>query len=204
MTCFFILRRLSPQHEKSVVPYCLFLIYRTQNSGIKGKGPLKVTEWDAFGYYLYIPSIYIYYDYKELKWCDSVDRIYHLAGSTGLPVQQTYDGHYVNQYLGGVALMQIPLFCIAHWAAKAYHYPADGYSQPYQHALGFGIIFYCLLAVLILRRVLLFYFKDAVVAVTLLLICLATNFIQYAAVDNGQSHAYIFLLYALVIYATIK
>ena len=36
------------------------------------------------------------------------------------------------------------------------------------------------------------------------MICLATNFIQYAAVDNGQSHGYIFPLYVLVLYATIK
>src|SRR5205823_3004756 len=42
------------------------------------------------------------------------------------------------------------------------------------------------------------------VAVTLIMVCLATNFLQYAAVDNAQSHVYIFLLYVLVLFITLK
>ena len=53
---------------------CIFislvlLQYRIANSDLKsGHQPLKVTEWDAFGYYIYLPAIGIYHDYKELKW----------------------------------------------------------------------------------------------------------------------------------------
>jgi hypothetical protein len=61
-----------------------------------------------------------------------------------------------------------------------------------------------MLTLLLLRSILLRYYTDGVTAITLLLICLATNFIQYVAVDSGQSHAYLFPLYVLVIYGSIK
>jgi hypothetical protein len=48
------------------------------------------------------------------------------------------------------------------------------------------------------------YYCDAVVALTLLMLVLATNAIQYISVDNAQSHGYLFALYSLVLWATIK
>lgn len=182
----------------------MLLQYRLMNFPAQTGKPLKITEWDAFGYNLYLPSIFIYNEAKALKWCDTIDAKYALSGGTGLPVEAAPNGHLVNKYLCGVAIMQLPFFIVGHLAAPYFHYPQDGYSPPYQYALAFGILLYSLLASLILRRVLLFYFKDFTVAATLLLLCLATNFIQYAAVDSGQSHAYIFLLYTVVLYATIR
>jgi hypothetical protein len=60
------------------------------------------------------------------------------------------------------------------------------------------------LALFLLRRILLKYFDDATVAICLLLLCLASNFIQYAAVHNGLSHAWIFPLYVVLLYGTIR
>ena len=189
---------------------CLIIVatllqYRVVNSDVSaGKPPLKVTEWDAFGYYVYLPSFFIYHDFKELKWLDSIDKKYHVTGGDGYQAQKVENGNYVFKYLGGVAIMELPLFFIGDAAARQSGYPRDGFSPPYQYALGFGVIFYCFIAVLLLRKVLLYYFTDTTVFVTLIMVCLATNFIQYAAVDNGQSHGYIFLLYALVLYATFR
>jgi putative effector of murein hydrolase LrgA (UPF0299 family) len=164
----------------------------------------SVTRWDAFGYYLYTPAVLVYDDYKELRWLDSVDRVYNVSGGDGMPVIALENGNKVDKYFCGVAIMQAPLFEAAHVYAEAAGYRADGFSEPYQYALAFGVILYCILALCLLRAILLRYYGDGVVALTLLLLCLATNFVQYAAVDNGLSHAYIFPLYVLVIYATIK
>lgn len=180
----------------------VLLVYRCIN--ITPQQPLKVTLWDANGYYLYLPSIIIYHDYKELKWVDSIDKRYQVTGGNGVQAQRADNGNYTFKYLGGVALMELPLFYAAHVYAQHSHYPPDGFSPPYQYALGFGVILYGLIAFLILRRVLLYYYSDEVAAATLLLTGIATNYIQYAAVDNGQSHGYIFLLYALILYATLK
>jgi hypothetical protein len=181
---------------------CAVLVtYRLVN--ITPEQPLKVTYWDANGYYLYLPSILIYHDCRQLAWADSVDHEYQVTGGNGIQAQKADNGNYTFKYLGGVALMELPFFYAGHFIAQHSHYPPDGFSPPYQYALGFGIILYSFIALLVLRRVLLYYFSDAVTTITLLLTALATNYIQYAAVDNGQSHAYIFLLYALVLYATL-
>ena len=182
---------------------CVVLVqYRVSN--ITPNEPLKITYWDANGYYLYLPSILIYHDYKELKWVDSIDSKYHVTGGNGVQAEKADNGSYVFKYLGGVAIMELPFFCIGHFIATHSHYPPDGFSPPYQYALGFGIIFYSLLALVMLRKILLLFFDDKVTAITILLLTLASNYIQYAAVDSGQSHAYIYLLYTLVLYATYK
>ena len=182
---------------------CIVLLqYRV--STIPADKPLNVTQWDAFGYYMYLPAVCIYHDYKKLDWLTEIDKKYGVSGGDGWQAQKEANGNYVFKYLGGVSLMQLPFFYIGHIIAKNYGYPVDGFSPPYMYALAFGIIFYCMLGLLLLRYILLRYFKDSTVAITLLLLCLATNFIQYVAVDNGLSHAYIFPLYVAVIFTTMK
>ena len=185
----------------------VLLQYRFAN--ITPQKPLKITEWDANGYYLYLPSILLYHDYKKLEWLEAIDQKYRVTGGSGhggdgYQVKTADNGNYVFMYQGGVAIMELPFYFIGHFIATHSSYPPDGFSPPYQYSLAFGIIFYSLLAALMIRRVLLIYFSDIVTTITLLLVCLATNFIQYSAVDSGQSHAYIFLLYPIVLYATYK
>src|ERR1044071_5193064 len=166
--------------------------------------PLKVTDWDALGYYMYLPALVIYDDITQLQWFDSVDRKYVVSAGGLYQANKTDNGNYVCKYLGGVAILQAPLFFMAHMLAEPMGYPADGFSPPYQQAISYGVIVYCLLAILLLRRIMLWYFTDQAVALSILLLCLATNFIQYAAIHNGMSHAFIFPLYVLVLYNTIK
>lgn len=168
-------------------------------------GQLKLTTWDAMGYYMYLPSILIYNDYKQLNWVPAVEEQYHVLGNGQLyQAGKAPNGNYFYKYLGGVALLQLPFFTIAHFAAPSLGYPPDGFSPPYQWAVGIAALFYAMLGIVVLRRVLKKYFDDSIVAATLLLTCLATNFVQYAAVDGGQSHIYIFPLYAIVLYTTMR
>lgn len=175
-------------------------IYPEKDSG----KPLNVTQWDAFGYYAYLPGMLIYHDMKQLDWINQTDKKYHVTGGNGWQAEHLENGNYVLKYLGGVAILELPFFMAGTIIAKQSGYPQDGFSAPYQYALAFGVIFYCLLAVLVLRNILLRYFADIAVAFSLLLVCLATNFTVYAAIDNGLSHVYIFLLYALVLYTTLQ
>lgn len=183
----------------------VLLAYRGYYSDIGGaRKDLVITRWDAFGYYLYLPATLLYHDYKKLDWASAIDRQYNVTGGDGMPVQNLENGNKVTKYLGGVAILQAPFFGIGHLIAKATNKPTDGFSPPYQYALSFGVILYCVLALFLLRAILLRYVNDAMVALTLVLLCLATNFIQYTAIDNGLSHGWIFPLYVLLIYATIR
>ena len=182
----------------------ILIQYRLAYTDVESGKPLKVTTWDAFGYYMYLPSAIIYDDMTELKWLPEMDSTYQLTGGTLYQANRHTNGKYVYKYLGGVSLIQAPFFFIGHAIALSTNYKADGFSPPYQYAIAFGAIFYCILALFLLRNILLRYYDDRSVALSLLLLLLATNLIQYISVDGAMSHSFIFPLYALILYTTIK
>ena len=164
------------------------------------KSPFCLTTYDAFGYYMYLPAGIIYEDMTQLHWLDTINQQYSVVGGTLL--YQTIkepNGNHVYKYLGGIALLQMPFFLGAHALAPVLGYPADGFSLPYQYGLVVATFFYAFLGLYLLRRFLLHYFDDRVVALTLLLCGLATNWLQYVSVDSAMSHAYIFPLYGLIL-----
>lgn len=181
----------------------VFIAFRTFYSDFTDR-PLKVTTWDAFGYYMYVPSTFIYHDHTELKWVETMDEKYSLTGGELYQADKFKNGNYVNKYLGGVAILQTPLFAIAHLVAWFSGYPMDGFSAPYQYSIAYGALLYVFLALLLMRKILLRYYNDETVAYTILFMVLASNLIQYVSVDGGMSHAFIFPLYALLIWWTIK
>jgi hypothetical protein len=166
--------------------------------------PLVVTTWDALGYYIYLPSVFIYHDYKELSWFPEKDKEYSLSGGKLYQASRCKSGHYAFKYLGGVAIMESPFFFAGHIIAGMFGYPTDGFSPPYQLSIAFGAILYFILGLFLLRKILLKYFNEAVTALTLILLILASNIIQYVSFDGAMSHSYIFPLYVLVLYFTIK
>jgi hypothetical protein len=166
--------------------------------------PLMVTNWDGFGYYMYLPSAFIYDDFTELNWYPKMNEKYHFSDGNFYQAHKAENGNYVNKYLGGVSLLQMPLFGIAHVIALNSDYPADGFSPPYQYTLAYGALIYCILALFLLRKILLRYYDDLAVSISLVLLFLASNLVQYIGVDAGLSHVYIFPLYVLILYATIK
>lgn len=114
------------------------------------------------------------------------------------------DGDHVFKYLGGVAILELPFFLIGHAVALATDYPADGFSSPYQYAIIWGAVLWFLFGLWVLKWVLRRYFTDGITALTMLLVVGASNLIQYVSVDGVMSHSFIFSLYALLLYFTIK
>ena len=182
---------------------CVLLTYRLWHSDLNHK-PLKLTTYDAFGYYMYLPKLLIYKD-LQLNWLKPIDAKYHVVGSEDVyQAGKVANGNYVCSYFAGVALLELPFFLIAHNTAQSLGFEADGFSPPYQYALVFGVLFYAFLGLFMLRKVLLYYFDDSTTALTLSLIILASNIIQYISIDSLQSHAFIFPLYAIVLFASHK
>lgn len=182
---------------------CLVVLnHRMRHTGPRPGEPLRVTDWDNLGYYMYLPGIFIYDDIRQLKWVPDIDARYKMIGGDNFyQAERAPNGNYVDKYLGGLAIMQLPFFAGAHYIAQRYGYPTDGFSPPYQFAIAFAAIFYALLGLFLLRRFLLSYFTDGSVAISILLLCLASNFLEYTAINGGMSHPYIFLLYVLMLYA---
>jgi len=164
----------------------------------------NATTWDALGYYMYLPGYLIYDDVTELKWFPAIDAKYHVSGGTLYQATPLEKGGYAFKYLGGVAIMELPFFYIGHTVAYFADVPQDGFSWPYQYAIIFGAIFWFFIGCLILRKVLLRFYSETITVLTLLLICLASNILQYVSVDGAMSHVYIFPLYAVVLWLTIR
>lgn len=180
------------------------LQFRYNYSYLDKSYPMIITNWDGLGYYMYLPSGFIYDDFSKLEWLPEMDKKYGLTEGNMYQAHRAENGNYVNKYLGGVSILQMPLFGIAHLIALNTDYAADGFSPPYQYTLAYGAVIYCILALFMLRNILLRYYDDLSVAVSLILLFLASNLIQYVSIDAGLSHGFILPLYVLILYATIK
>ena len=166
-------------------------------------GAEAAISWDVSGYYFYLPAIFIYKDLKKVGFREEIHRKYQPAGS---PYQafQHEDGNYVMKYSAGMAVQYLPFFLTAHALARLLGYPADGFSRPYQVAISVGSVLIAILGLWFMRKVLLRYFKDGAAAATLLILVLATNYLDYTAINGPMTHNYLFTLYALLIWLTIK
>jgi hypothetical protein len=164
----------------------------------------NATTWDALGYYMYLPGMFIYGDVKELKWFPKIDSTYQVSGGQLYQASQLENGDYAFKYLGGVAIMEAPFFFIGHAIAHANDAPEDGFSWPYQYAIIFGAVFWYFIGLIYSRKVLLRYYSESITSLTLFAVILGTNLLQYVSVDGAMSHAFIFPLYAMVLWFTIR
>lgn len=161
-------------------------------------------SWDVSGYYWYLPSIFIYKDLKQQKFADSVLQKY---GPTNTDFQQAFkvdNGNYVLKYSSGMAVMYSPFFFAAHAVAAKLGYPPDGFSPPYQFAIQFGGLLVALIGLWFFRKLLLLFYSDKVVGISLLVLVFGTNYINYGAIDTGMSHSWLFTLYVFLMLATIR
>lgn len=162
-----------------------------------------VINWDVLGYYLYLPSTFIYKDVKKLSYTDSMRVKYNWPGD----FYQAYDGPDSNKifkYPAGTAVLYLPAFAMAHLRAKCSNYPTDGFSQPYQTAISIWGWLIAFIGLLFTRGVLLKYFSEPATAMVLLILILGTNYYQYTSFDFTSPHNYLFTLCALLLWLTIS
>ncbi|MBK7763201.1 MAG: hypothetical protein IPI46_07480 [Bacteroidetes bacterium] len=180
----------------TLILFSFFYYPRYQQGGSE-----TTISWDVSGYYWYLPAVFIYKDLKHLHFSDSLRSAYGCSPDnqqiTILP-----DGSKVLKYSSGMAVQYLPFFLGAHVISKSLGYPADGLSPPYQIAIHIGALCMMLLGLWYLRKLLLTYFKDGTVAILLLFLMWGTNYTNYVGIDIGMSHAWLFSLYCLLIYAS--
>ncbi|MEM7368815.1 MAG: hypothetical protein AAF587_09425 [Bacteroidota bacterium] len=165
-------------------------------------GSEAVLSWDVYGYYLYLPAIFIHNDLKGLSFKDENFEQYFPAGSF-YHATQAENGNFVLRYPVGMALLYLPFFLIGHMAAGLQGLPQDGFSVPYQFWIAMGCIVYACLGLIILRKVLLRFFKDIVVTTVLGVLVLGTNYFNYVAFDGAMTHNALFSFYAVILLLTI-
>ncbi|MCK4677223.1 MAG: glycosyltransferase family 39 protein [Bacteroidales bacterium] len=115
------------------------------------------------------------------------------------------NGNWVIKYTMGPAILYAPFFFLGHLLAAPLGYPADGLSLPYQYIVAAGGLIYAVIGLLYLRKVLLRFFHETIAALLIILIVLGTNYFQLITFDGTLlSHNFLFTLYAILIWYTIR
>jgi len=169
------------------------------------KGQTEATlSWDVSGYYMYLPAFFIYENPDELEWIPGIIEKYKCTPD----YQQAFkheSGKYVLKYSSGLSVLMSPYFAIAHTIASLNdNYPADGFSKPYQMAIGLGMLIYAFIGLWFFRKILLEYFSETTVALSILLLVFGTNYLNFSAVDQAMTHSALFAIYALIIWNSIN
>jgi hypothetical protein len=179
----------------AVLIICIRLIYHPQN----------VLSYDVFGYYLYLPGLFIYNDpgLHSIEWVQQINNTYNAAPSL-YQIAETGAGNWIIRFNCGMALLFAPFFLLGHLAAWISPYPQDGFSAPYQWAIIISGIFYTLIGLIFMRKVLLRFFDDKITAVTLILLFIGSNVFFFSTMGNDVPHVYIFTLLTLLIWLSMK
>ncbi len=157
----------------------------------------KIIDQDVIFYYGYVPATFIYHDlsfnfpskpgFKGFVW------------TIPLP-----NGKSIQKMTMGTAVLYTPFFGIAHLYTKLSGGLADGYSINYHIALIWAGVFYFILGLFLLRKILSQFFDDIVVSAVLVSLSLGTNLFNYAIWDGAMSHVYSFFLFALSLWVFLK
>jgi hypothetical protein len=180
--------------------FVIILIYRivyTSNSLLIN----QCLTWDALGYYFYLPGLFIYDDIKDFTWLPKIFEQYQLPGNL-YQVRTMPDGSHSGYYGIGVSILQMPFFLLGHLYAKLNGHLTDGWSTPYQWSIAIASMFYGLTGLWLQWKFLSKYFNTKIVLMTLCIILLGTNFLQYVAIDGGHVHVYGYFILSLILYGT--
>jgi hypothetical protein len=160
-----------------------------------------VIKWDVIGYYSYLPATFIDKD-LSLSFITPENKIQY----NGIKYAYVDDknGNHVFKYSMGMSVLYAPFFFVAHLLAQSLGYPQDGFSVIYELFIEFSGLFYILFGLWYLRKLLLQFYSEKIVAFTLLFVFFGTNLLCYSTVEPAMSHAYTFSLFSIFLYYSVE
>lgn len=169
-------------------------IYLVVNININfGKNKWQdVLESDAWGYYAYLPAVFIYND-LNFKFYDEVMHHGYFEERLAYDYRVGNNGKVANKYFCGTALVVAPFFYGAHILSGIQGVPQDGYNRTYILSVTIAAIFYTILGLFFLAKLLQLYsakVSDVIVVVTA--IAFGTQVFYYSFGEPGMSHVYSF------------
>jgi hypothetical protein len=179
-----------------------FHIYKPWQGGIIGGG-------DTWGYYLYLPALFIHGDLDNLEKSLESRKKYHPGYYSAhqeknpLGIGEAHlspIGRKVNKYTIGMAILYAPFFFMAHLYSKIFGITADGYSFIYIYLVHLSSVIYIMIGLFFLRKVLLKFFDDRVSLISIAIIALATNLYYFCVLNSPMAHPYLFFLYCMLLF----
>ena len=159
-----------------------------------------VIVWDAYEYYLYLPSVFVHHNFN-LEWAmpelHKIGAGFHwdFLSPTGKPV---------GRMSMGLALLYTPFFLMGHISALISGSNANGFSSPYYFFMLLGTLVYATLGNMLLRKVLGRWFQDTTVALTLMALNLGSNLFYFVTTQPLITHTANFFLFSAFLFLVIR
>lgn len=164
----------------------------------------SVIKSDAKGYYAWLPAIFIYKD-LNFGFFDKIEKEKYQDKFLLYDYRTMANGKVIDKYFCGTALAQLPFFIGAHIISKITGQDMDGYSSPYAVSVTLAALFYLLVSLIFLRKILLLYnVRDGVIAMILPAIVFGTNIFYYTTSEPGMSHIYSLAFFTIFIWSGKK
>lgn len=157
---------------------CTTGLVRYRLIGDDGQAWHQTVNSDGEGYYAYLTGAFLEGNPSKAQ----ADSAHFTEAGTGR----------VIQYYCGTALLEAPFFLAAHaWSIASGGTDPLAKGFPYQLSIALASLFYLLLGLWLLRRLLIgLAIPENVVALTLLIILLGTGLLYYVIMTPGMSHVY--------------
>jgi hypothetical protein len=178
----------------SAVPWLIALVvlWTIVNTSFKKDYKTGVIESDAKGYYAYLPAVFIYHD-LNFRFYYKIERETYYNPNLYFQYLRTQNNLSINKYYAGTAICLMPFFLVGHAITLFTELPADGYSYYYTMMVHIGALFYLLLALFGLRKLLrTFTIDEGTIAWVLIAIVFGTNLFYYVVTEFAMSHVYSF------------
>jgi len=161
----------------------------------------NIIESDAKGYYAYLPATFIYHDLNFGFFDEMEGKKYYIEGLY-FDYRNQSNSQVINKYYCGTAIAISPFFLMAHLFSYVFNFDMDGYSILYPIFVNLASVFYLMVGLLFLNRILRnLDISDAKRAFTLFTIVFGTHLFYYTVGEPGMSHIYSFAFMSIFIYS---
>jgi hypothetical protein len=142
---------------------------------------------DAKGYYDLLPSAFIRHDLSKQDSSQEFSRV--------------VNGRVLNKYYIGTPVLMLPFFGGSYLYAVATGHQTTGYSMPFQKGISLAALFYLMVGLWCIQKILQqLGMRDLFISTVLLLLVYATNLLHYSVIEPGMSHVYSFFAISCFLY----
>ena len=194
-----MLRYLKNNLSKIVIFLVVAIVFIRNIDVEYWKNENQIIIWDVISYYAYLPATFIYHDltldFLKNSQLDPEVKFWPRTSPTGKPVIMTSMG---------LSYLYMPFFLMSHWYARIFGYNANGYSSPYRFGLIVSCLFFLMLGLIYVRKLLKFFFDEFTISIVLIILALGTNIWYYSTLEPAMPHTYGFALIAIFVYLTYR
>ncbi|MBK8818655.1 MAG: hypothetical protein IPN49_06020 [Saprospiraceae bacterium] len=163
--------------------FTVYLVFSTH------KEPGKVIWSDGEGYYVYLPSVFIFHDFVK----DAVR-------DTGYIKAFQDTGKIFSKYTCGVAILEMPFFLASHWYTKLFGLLSTGKTDIYGRGLCWSAAFYLWAGMIFLYYYIKKYYSSYITMLAIAGILCGTNLYFYTFLAPSMSHIYSFFLFSVFLW----